>query len=178
MWPWGSAIACTLRRSEQLLHSLQGFNGFKGKRLRPGKRQAWTPIRSHWCVALGCLLAAGWSMPREGLSDVTWQLLHSLQGFKGKRLMPGKRQAWTPMTGCKILRVLRVFKGFKGFKGLRAGKRQAWTPIRSHWCVAWGCLLATGWSMPSECLSDGALGQRYCLHGAAFRAAFAQFAGF
>ena len=44
MWPWGSAIACTVRRSEQLLHSLQGFKGFKGKRLRPGKRQAWTPI--------------------------------------------------------------------------------------------------------------------------------------
>ena len=40
MWPWGSAIACTVRRSEQLLHSLQGFKGFKGKRLRPGKRQA------------------------------------------------------------------------------------------------------------------------------------------
>ena len=29
MWPWGSAIACTVRRSEQLLHSLQGFKGFK-----------------------------------------------------------------------------------------------------------------------------------------------------
>ena len=44
MSPWGSAIACTVRRSEQLLHSLQGFKGFKGKRLRPGKRQAWTPM--------------------------------------------------------------------------------------------------------------------------------------
>ena len=29
------------------------------ERLRAGKRQAWTPIRSHGCVALGCLLAAG-----------------------------------------------------------------------------------------------------------------------
>ena len=27
--------------------------------IRAGKRQAWTPIRSHGCVALGCLLAAG-----------------------------------------------------------------------------------------------------------------------
>ena len=48
MWPWGSAIACAVRRSEKLLHSLQGFNGFKGKRLmrlRAGKRQAWTPIK-------------------------------------------------------------------------------------------------------------------------------------
>ena len=42
MWPWGSAIACAVRRSEKLLHSLQGF---KGKRLRAGKRQAWTPIK-------------------------------------------------------------------------------------------------------------------------------------
>ena len=43
--PWGSAIACAVRRSEKLLHSLQGFKGFKGKRLRAGKRQAWTPIK-------------------------------------------------------------------------------------------------------------------------------------
>ena len=28
MWPWGSAIACAVRRSEKLLHSLQGFKGF------------------------------------------------------------------------------------------------------------------------------------------------------
>ena len=42
MWPWGSAIACAVRRAEKLLHSLQGF---KGKRLRAGKRQAWTPIK-------------------------------------------------------------------------------------------------------------------------------------
>ena len=100
------------------------------KRLRAGKRQAWTPIRRHWCVALGCLLAAGWSMPRECLR-------------------PGKRQAWTPMTGCKGLSVWRVFKR------LRAGKRQAWTPIRRHWCVALGCLLAARWSMPRECLRPG-----------------------
>ena len=45
MWPWGSAIACAVRRSEKLLHSLQGFKGFKGKHLRAGKRQAWTPIK-------------------------------------------------------------------------------------------------------------------------------------
>ena len=39
------AIACAVRRSEKLLHSLQGFKGFKGQRLRAGKRQAWTPIK-------------------------------------------------------------------------------------------------------------------------------------
>ena len=32
--------------------------------------------------------------------------------------------------------------------------------------------------MPRECLSDVALGQRYCLYGSAFRAAFASFAQF
>ena len=92
------------------------FKGFK--RLRAGKRQAWTPIRSHWCVALGCLLAAGWSMANG-------------------RLGP----PW------RVVRVLSRLRAFKGFKRLRAGKRQAWTPIRSHWCVALGCLLDAGWSM-------------------------------
>ena len=154
------------------------FKGFKGfKRLRAGKRQAWTPIRSHWCVALGCLLAAGWSMANGRLGP-PWRVVRALsllrvfKGFKGLRA--GKRQAWTPIRshwcvalGCllaagwsmangrlgppwrvvRVLSLLRVFKGFKGFKGLRAGKRQAWTPIRSHWCVALGCLLAAGWSM-------------------------------
>ena len=33
----------------------------------------------------------------------------AFKGFKGKRLRPGKRQAWTPITGCK------GFKGFEGF---------------------------------------------------------------
>ena len=49
---------------------------------RAGKRQTWMPIRSHWCVALGCLLAAGWSC----------------EGFRA-----GKRQKllmW--LDGCKI----------------------------------------------------------------------------
>ena len=32
-----------------------------------------------------------------------------LRVFKGKRLRPGKRQAWTPITGCK------GFKCFEGF---------------------------------------------------------------
>ena len=40
----------------------KGFKLFKGlerlEGLRAGKRQAWTPRRSHGCVALGCLLAA------------------------------------------------------------------------------------------------------------------------
>ena len=32
-------------QAKKLLHSLQGFKGFKGKPLRAGKRQAWTPIK-------------------------------------------------------------------------------------------------------------------------------------
>ena len=40
--------------------AFKGFKLFKGlEGLRAGKRQAWTPIRSYGCVALGCLLAAG-----------------------------------------------------------------------------------------------------------------------
>ena len=38
----------------KLFKRLEGLEG-----LRAGKRQAWTPIGSHGCVALGCLLAAG-----------------------------------------------------------------------------------------------------------------------
>ena len=53
----------------------------------------------------------------------------------------------------RVLRFLRVLSVWRVLQGLRAGKRQAWTPIRSHWCVALGCLLAAGWSMPRECLS-------------------------
>ena len=67
MWPWGSAINCAVRRSEKLLHSLQGFKGFKGKRLRAGKRQAWTPIKG----------------------------FKGFKRFKGLRA--GKRQACTPI---------------------------------------------------------------------------------
>ena len=38
------------------LEGLERLEGFKG--LRAGKRQTWTHIRSQWCVAVGCLLAA------------------------------------------------------------------------------------------------------------------------
>ena len=41
----------------KLFRGLERFRGLEG--LRAGKRQAWTPILSHGCVALGCLLAAG-----------------------------------------------------------------------------------------------------------------------
>ena len=59
-----------------------------------------------------------------------------------------------PSQRFKGFKGLKRLEGLEGFKGLRAGKRQAWTPIRSHWCVALGCLLAAGWSMPRDCLSE------------------------
>ena len=53
--------------------------------------------------------------------------------------MPSQR-----FKGFKVFKVFKGLEGLEGFKGLRAGKRQAWTPIRSHRCVALGCLLAAG----------------------------------
>ena len=63
----GVAFACAVGRSAKLLQSFKGFRGFKRfkrfkgfrgfKGLRAGKRQAWTPIRSHGCglgVAFAC----------------------------------------------------------------------------------------------------------------------------
>ena len=52
----GVAFACAVGRSAKLLQSFKGLRGFKRfkrfrgfKGLRAGKRQAWTPIRSHGC---------------------------------------------------------------------------------------------------------------------------------
>ena len=143
-----------------VLRVLRGFRD-----LRAGKRQAWTPRRSHWCVALGCLLARGGAC-QGNVSAMAFRAGKRVEGLANGRLGPrvrvvkvlrvyglraGKRQAWTPIrshwcvalgvpVGNVLIRVLRVFRGFRG---LRAGKRQAWTPIRSHWCVALGCLLET-----------------------------------
>ena len=41
----GVDFACAVGRSEKLLQSCKGLKPFK--RFRAGKRQAWTPIRSH-----------------------------------------------------------------------------------------------------------------------------------
>ena len=172
-------------RVVRFLRVLMVFKGFKG--LRAGLDAHKKPLMCGLGVPVGCrmkhakgmfkrcgigatLLPARCGVPSSfcTVCRVLRVLRVSVWGLANGRLGP----PW------RVVRVLRVLMVFKGFKGLRAGKRQAWTPIRSHWCVALGCLLAAGWSMPRECLSDVALGQRYCLHGAAFRAAFAQFAGF
>ena len=40
------------------LEGLEGFKGLEG--FRAGKRQTWTPIRSHWCVAWGACWLQEW----------------------------------------------------------------------------------------------------------------------
>ena len=49
-----------------------------------------------------------------------------------------------PSQRFKGFKLFKGVEGLEGLEGLRAGKRQAWTPIRSHGCVALGCLLAAG----------------------------------
>ena len=148
------------------LEGLEGLEGLKGlEGLRAGKRQTWMPIRSHWCVALGWRLAARvatrsyWCVARGGcwLQDEACQVnvlrvfkgleglkrlecLEGLESFKGlEGLRAGKRQGFTVVKG---LEGFKRLEGLEGLERFRAGKRQTWMPIRSHWCVALGCLLA------------------------------------
>ena len=68
--------------------NLEGLVAVISQGFRAGKRQTWTPIRSHWCVAPGCLLA--------GLEG--FKRLERLEGFKGlEGFRAGKRQTWTPI---------------------------------------------------------------------------------
>ena len=80
-------------------------------------------IRSHWCVARGgCWLqGAVWTVLGLGSGRSYWC------GLMAAR--------WVGLEGFKRLERLERLERF------RAGKRQTWTPIRSHWCVALGCLL-------------------------------------
>ena len=66
-----------------------------------------------------------------GISQSIGEGLPSQQRFKGFKLFRG-------------LEGLEGLERLERLEGLRAGKRQAWTPIRSHGCVALGCLLAAG----------------------------------
>ena len=60
----------------------RGFRGLEG--FRPGKRQAWTPIKSHGCGLLPALEAHK--------KPLKWPFrgFRGLEGFRA-----GKRQAWT-----------------------------------------------------------------------------------
>ena len=94
VWPRGG---CWLEDEACQFKGLERLEG-----LRAGKRQAWTPIRSHGCVALGCLLAAG-SMPRDGLSDPEEAI-----------------DVW-PRGGCWLEDEACQFKGLERLEGLAAG---------------------------------------------------------
>ena len=86
----------------------------------------------------GWLLAAGWSMRSQRFKGFT--VLKGLEGFKRLEGLEG----------------LEGLERFKGLEGFRAGKRQTWTPIRSHWCVALGCLLAARVAIRSHwCVARG-----------------------
>ena len=142
MWPWGSLLAARWakglfkrpRRSHwcvasgwllaagwsmpsqrfkgfKVFKGLEGLEGFKG--LRAGKRQAWTPIRSHWCVALGCLLAAGWSMPRDYLSGPEEAI--DVWPWGGCWLQDEACQ----VSGWRVLRFLRVWSVWSVWRVLR-----------------------------------------------------------
>ena len=93
----------------------------------------------------GWLLAAGWSMPSQRgcwLQDEACQV-NLLKGF-------------TVFEGLEGFKRLESLERFKGLEGFRAGKRQTWTPIRSHWCVALGCLLAARVAIRSHwCVARG-----------------------
>ena len=123
-----------------------GLEGFKGlerlERFRAGKRQTWAPIRSHWCVALGCLLAA-----RVAIRSHWCVALGCLLTARVTT-----RSHWcVARGGC-----LEGFKRLERLERFRAGKRQTWAPIRSHWCVALGCLLAARMAIRSHwCVARG-----------------------
>ena len=104
---------------------LEGFKGFKGleglerlERFRAGKRQTWAPIRSFWCVALGCLLAARvairshWCVARGGcwLQGEVWTVLGLGNG----------RSYWCGLMAARWVSL----EGFKRLERFRAGKRQ------------------------------------------------------
>ena len=66
------------------------------------------PIRSHWCVASGWLLAAS----------------QRFKGFKVFKGLEGLDKGWQT-AGLERFKGFNVFKGLEGLEGLRAGKRQA-----------------------------------------------------
>ena len=90
-----------LAHKKPLKWPCRGLRGLEGFRL--GKRQAWTPRKSHGCGLLPALEAQK--------KPLKWPCrgFRGLEGLEGSR--PGKRQAWTPIKrhGC--------------------GR---WKPIRSH----------------------------------------------
>ena len=113
-----------------------------------GSRQAWTPIRSHWC-GLGVACACGVGRAKK--------ILKRSKGFKGLR--PGKRQAWTPIRShwcglgvacaCGVGRSKRSLQRCKGFlfkawqtAGLNAHEKPLMWP--------WGACCLRGWACQED----------------------------
>ena len=149
-WCGLGALACGVRGAQKAF----GWFWRVLKGLMPGKRQAWTPVKSYWCRVEGEEKAVDVALvPWRAGSGVPKEFWMVLEGLKR-----GKRQAWTPVKSywCrvegqeKVVDVALVrwpagsgvpkkaFDGFGGFwrvlEGLKPGKRQAWTPVKSYWC--------------------------------------------
>ena len=100
--------------------------GFRG--LRPGKRQAWTPLTTE-----GSGLSAWSKLPRRVFE--AWQTagLNALN-YRGQ---------WPECL------VEAAAEGFRGFRGFTAGKRQAWPPLTTEGSglSAWSKLLRRVWGV-------------------------------
>ena len=162
------------------------------KRLKPVKRQPWTPIRSHCCgrgdaLSHCCGLVVAFACGRaRGMDARTTERYAGKRPARHfKRLKPVKRQPWTPIRShccgrgdalshccglvvafaCGRARGMdaRTTERYAGkrparhFKRLKPVKWQPWTPIRSHCCgrgdalshccglvVAFACVRARG----------------------------------
>ena len=108
------------------------------RHLRPGERQAWTPLTTE-----GSGLSACSKLPRAFEAFEAWQTagLNALNNRgqwpeclleaaaqRLRHLRPGKRQAWTPLAtegsgGSACPKLPRSVLG---------GKRQAWTPLTTE----------------------------------------------
>ena len=103
----------------------RGFRGLEGvEGFRPGKRQAWTPRKSHGCGLLPALEA----------HKKPWKCLWGVLGH-GCGLLPALEAQKKPLKW--PCRGFRGFRGLEGLEGFRPGKRQAWTPRKSHGCGRW-----------------------------------------
>ena len=116
---------------------MEGLERFKG--LGAGKRQAWTPIRSHGCglgTPVGCegLANGTWDRPEEAMELALGSLLPALKG-----LGAGKRQAWTPLrshgcglgtpVGCEGLAALEEAMDLAVGSLWPALEASLWTPV-------------------------------------------------
>ena len=110
----------------------------------------WLQDDACQCVALGCLnlRVRVWSVGkffglahgRLGRPEEAMGVSQNIGAQSIGEGLPSQQR----FKGFKLFRGLERLEGLEGLEGLRAGKRQAWTPIRSHGCVALGCLLAAG----------------------------------